>query len=35
MSKHEQLQSALERLNQAIPGMKGSLLGTLDGMPIA
>ena len=34
MSKHEQLQSALERLSQAIPGLKGSLLGTLDGMPI-
>lgn len=34
MSKHDQLQAALEHLSQAIPGLKGSLLGTLDGMPI-
>ncbi|MDR2216081.1 MAG: roadblock/LC7 domain-containing protein [Nevskiaceae bacterium] len=34
MSKQEQLQSALERMNRSIGGLKGSLLSTLDGMPI-
>jgi predicted regulator of Ras-like GTPase activity (Roadblock/LC7/MglB family) len=34
VSKQEQLQSALERMNRALSGLKGVLLSTLDGMPI-
>lgn len=34
MSKQNQLLAALDRLNKAIPSIKGSLLSTLDGISI-
>lgn len=34
MNKQEQLQATLNQLNQSIPSLKGSLLSTLDGIPI-
>ncbi len=34
MSKQNQLMAALDRLNKAVPSIKGSLLSTLDGISI-
>lgn len=34
MSKQNQLLAALDRLNKAVPSIKGSLLSTLDGISI-
>lgn len=34
MSKQEQLQTQLDDLTRALPGIKGSFMCTLDGMPV-